>query len=222
MLINKLVIESSDAITDLCTMGIKYGTDKSPYNRDPHLHKHPYTAVYDLIFAPLRYRHLDIAEIGILDNKSILCWREYFPNADIHGYEWFDDKIANALRYNLKNVLYHKMNIQDEESIESALGFADSKFDVIIEDSTHHFDDQIRFIKIAVKYLMPGGILVIEDIFREAPEEEYKKQLKEVGKYFSSATFIVTEHRLKHSPGWNNDKLLILYKNDVEYNNTLL
>ena len=100
--------------------------------------------------------------------------------------------------------------------------FANCKFDIIVEDSTHEFDDQIRFAKIAVKYLLPGGILVIEDIFRDASEQEYKTQLDSLSEYFSSATFVMTEHMFKHSPGWNNDKLLILYRNDREYNNTLL
>lgn len=222
MLINRINIDSSNSITDLCSMGIKYGTDKCPYNQNPHLHKHPYTTVYDFIFGPLRYKQLNIAEIGILDNKSMLCWREYFPNAILHGYEWFDDKIANALRDRLENTFYHKMNVKDEISIESALQFANCKFDIIVEDSTHEFDDQIRFTKIAVKYLVPGGILVIEDIFRDASEQEYKTQLDSLSEYFSSATFVMTEHIFKHSPGWNNDKLLILYRNDREYNNTLL
>lgn len=221
MLINKITIESSDSLTDLCAMGIKYGTDKCPYNQNPHLHKHPYTAVYDFIFGPLRYKQLNIAEIGILDNKSMLCWREYFPNATLHGYEWFDDKISNALQYNLENTSYYKMDVKDAVSIDDGLQFANCKFDVIVEDSTHEFDDQIRFAKIAVKYLKPGGILVIEDIFRHAKEENYQLALDDILKYFSSATFVMTEHNLKHSPGWDNDKLLILYRNDREYNNTL-
>lgn len=222
MLINKIVIDSSYSVTDMCNLGIKHGTDKCPYNQNPHLHKHPYTAVYDFIFGPLRYKKLNFAEIGILHNKSMLCWRDYFPNATIYGYEWFDDKLINALKYNLDNTFYYKMNIKDENSINESLQLVTDKFDIIVEDSTHEFDDQIRFIKIAAKYLVPGGIIVIEDLFRDFPEDFYKNQLDEVSKYFSSATFVMTEHMFKHSPGWNNDKLLILYRNDREYNNTLL
>lgn len=222
MLINSITIDSTRSITDMCALGIKYGTDKCPYNRNPQLHKHPYTAVYDFIFGSLRYKKLNIAEIGILDNKSMLCWREYFPNANLHGYEWFDDKINNALTYDLEDTSYYKMNIKDEDSIEKGLRLAGCKFDIIVEDSTHEFNDQIRFTKLAVKHLAPGGILVIEDVFRNASEKAYKEKLNGLDKYFSSATFVITEHALRHSPGWDNDKLLILYRNDVKYNNTVL
>jgi hypothetical protein len=45
-------------------------------------------------------------------------------------------------------------------------------------------------------------------------EEDYAKQLSHLSSYFSSATFIFANHDLKHSPGWNNDKLLVLHKNN--------
>ena len=88
-------------------------------------------------------------------------------------------------------------------------------FDIIIEDSTHEFNDQIRFANIAYKHIKPGGFLIIEDIFREESEQRYVDALADISKYFSSMTFIVTEHKNKHSPGWNNDKLLVLNRNNV-------
>jgi hypothetical protein len=87
-------------------------------------------------------------------------------------------------------------------------------FDIIIEDSTHEFNDQVRFINVAYKHIAPGGFLIIEDIFRSEDERKYVEAISDVEDYFSSMTFIMTEHRLKHSPGWNNDKLLILHRND--------
>jgi len=215
MKINKLVVDSTNSITDLCALGAKHQTDKSPYNTHPNLHKHAYTAIYDLLFSHLRYSDINIAEIGILDNKSMLCWRNYFTNAKLFGFEWFDDKIDNAKSYSLNNTSYYKMNIKDEQSIINSLDEAGVKYNIVIEDSTHEFSDQIRFINLIPKYLLPGSILVIEDIFRSADEKLYEKQLESVAKYFSSATFIMAEHEKKFSPGWDNDKLLILHRNDV-------
>lgn len=222
MRINKLVIDSTNCISDLCEIGDKWDTDKSPYNKNPNLHKHPYTGVYNLLFSSVRYQKLNIAEIGILDNKSMLCWRDYFPSARLYGYEWFDDKIENALSQNLPNTFYHKMNVQSNDSIEEGFKWANCSFDIIIEDSTHNFEDQIRVIDVAYKYMHAGSILVIEDIFRDRDEHRYEEHLINASKYFSSATFILTEHKLRYSPGWNNDQLLILHRNDVEYNNSLL
>jgi SAM-dependent methyltransferase len=216
MKINKIVIDSSDSITDLCMLGKLYGTDKSPYNTNSTLHKHPYTAVYDFIFGPLRYMYLEIAEIGILDNKSMMCWREYFPHAKLYGFEYDHNRLTKAVIDNLQNTEYHYMNVKAEESIQVSLEGAGCKFDIIVEDSTHEFADQIRFAKIATKFLKPGGILVIEDIFRNASEQQYAEQLNELSAYYSSATFVMTEHIFKHSPGWDNDKLLILYRNEVD------
>jgi SAM-dependent methyltransferase len=216
MKINKIVIDSSDSITDLCMLGKLYGTDKSPYNTNSTLHKHPYTAVYDFIFGPLRYMYLEIAEIGILDNKSMMCWREYFPHAKLYGFEYDHNRLTKAVIDNLQNTEYHYMNVKAEESIQVSLEGAGCKFDIIVEDSTHEFADQIRFAKIATKFLKPGGILVIEDIFRNASEQQYVEQLNELSAYYSSATFVMTEHKLKHSPGWDNDKLLILYRNETD------
>jgi hypothetical protein len=216
MKINKIVIDSSDSITDLCMLGKLYGTDKSPYNTNSTLHKHPYTAVYDFIFGPLRYMYLEIAEIGILDNKSMMCWREYFPHAKLYGFEYDHNRLTKAVIDNLQNTEYHYMNVKAEESIQVSLEGAGCKFDIIVEDSTHEFADQIRFAKIATKFLKPGCILVIEDIFRNASEQQYVEQLNELSAYYSSATFVITEHKLKHSPGWDNDKLLILYRNETD------
>lgn len=223
MLINKLIVDSSDYVSELCTLGEKWATDKSVYNTQENLHKHPYTAVYNLLFSSLRWKSdLKVAEVGILDNKSMLMWRDYFPSATLYGYEWFDDKIENAISQNLPNTFYQKMNIESTSSIEKSLKWANCKFDVVIEDSTHKFEDQIRFIHSVYKYMSTGGILIIEDVFRNRHENQYSKELKNLEKYFSSATFILTEHLLKYSPGWDNDQLLILHRNDVEYNHSML
>ena len=163
--INSLIIDSTNSKTDLCVLGTKYPTDKSPYNTENTItpngsgHRHPYTAVYDFIFSSIRYKEISLAEIGVLDNMSM-------------------------------------------------------KYDVIIEDSTHEFNDQIRVCNLAHKHLNPGGILIIEDIFRNIDEDRFLEGISEVKKYYSSITFVMTEHELKYSPGWDNDKLLILYRND--------
>lgn len=215
MQINKLVIDSSNSTTSLCLLGAHWNTDKSPYNIDPVLHKHPYTAIYDFLFSSIRYEDMNVAEIGILDNKSMRCWREYFSKAYLYGFEWFDGRLNSAKSDNLKNTSYYKMNVEDQASIEEAFDSAGKAYKIIIEDSTHKFEDQIRVANVAYKHLLPGGILVIEDVFRNADESLYEKHLDGISKYFSSATFVVAEHTLRWSPGWDNDKLLVLHRNDV-------
>lgn len=214
MFIQKLRVDSSDSVTDLCELGIKYGTDKSPYNTNNSLHKHAYTAIYNLLFLSLRYKEINIAEIGILDNMSMLCWREFFPKAKLYGFEYFDNKLVKAINDKLENTTYHKLDITNEDSIKNNFKKINIKYDIIIEDSTHIFEDQIRFINNTYQYLNEGGIMIIEDIFINADENLYQQALFGVSEYFSSATFIFADHNLKASPGWNNDKLLVLQRNN--------
>jgi hypothetical protein len=161
----------------------------------------------------MRYNPIVLGEIGILDNMSMKCWREYFPNATLYGYEYSEMRLHKALSDKLSNTAYSKMDVKDVESIQE--GLQGVMFDIIIEDSTHEFNDQIRFANIAYKHIKPGGFLIIEDIFKSESEQRYVDALAGISKYFSSMTFIVTEHKNKHSPGWDNDKLLVLNRNDV-------
>lgn len=212
MKINRLTIDSTHAKTDLCELGIKYPTDKCPYNTAVW-HKHPYTAVYNLLFAPFRYKEINFAEVGILENNSMLCWREYFPNATLFGYEFDEARIEKALGDNLPNTTYPFVDMMNDVSVANAFN-KDSFFDIIVEDSTHLFEDQIRFINLAYKAVKPGGIIVIEDLFRKDDESSYINAISNSAKeYFSDLTFILTEHDLRYSPEWDNDKLLVLHRN---------
>ena len=106
------------------------------------------------------------------------------------------------------------MDVTNPKSIEEGLTNAGGEFDILMDDSTHVFEDQIKFINVAYKHLKPGGFLIIEDIFISAKEEDYANQINHLSSYFSSATFVFANHDLKYSPNWNNDKLLILHRND--------
>jgi SAM-dependent methyltransferase len=217
--INSLLIDSTKSKTELCELGIKYPTDKSPYNTFNPItlhgsgHRHPYTAVYDFLFSSLRYKDIKLAEIGILDNMSMMCWREYFTNAKLFGFDFNNQYIIEGKELNLSNTTYDFIDVKNLESIENSLGKY-GKYDIIIEDSTHEFNDQIRVCSVAHKYLNPGGILIIEDIFRHENENKYQENFLDILKYYSSITFVITEHQLKYSPNWDNDKLLILHRND--------
>ena len=146
----------------------------------------------------------------------MLCWRNYFPNAVLYGFEYNELYIERAKKNNLNNTNYFFINVNQRESIRKSLSDAGCLFDVIIDDSTHNFDDQINIVFEGYKFLKNSGLLIIEDIFINEKEERYAEALKTLEPYFSSLTFIFAEHSLKNSTGWNNDKLLILRKNAPE------
>jgi glycosyltransferase involved in cell wall biosynthesis len=215
-IITSKTIDSTGNITTLCKIAMSFNSDKCPYSTNTTSgHKHPYTPVYDELFSSLRDDEINIAEIGIEKNDSINIWRRYFPLAKIYGFEYNEDYIDNAKSQNLTDVYYETINIQDQSSIQSTLKKVGIKYDIIIDDSTHVFEDQIRFVKNSIEYLKENGILVIEDIFRNRSEENYQKELADVEKYFSQITFITTEHENRYSPGCDNDKLLVFIRNNV-------
>lgn len=212
--INKIIFDSKDSITDLCELGLKYHTDKSPISA--YDLRHSYTILYDLILGPIKYKDIKIAEIGIWKNASIKSFREYFPNAEIHGFEKVKQLIYDALNDNLNNTFYHEIDISNVGSIVESFSSSGVKFDVIIDDGSHAFEHQINVILNVFPFLNPGGALIIEDIFKHIPEKDFEERIEPVRRYFSSVSFIETNHKLQYTGSWDNDKLLVLYRNDLD------
>ena len=213
--INKLVIDTSQSVTELCHIMAYHSTDKSPlvspllghlnsddtvdivdgYKYPLRAFAHAYTGVYDFLFSPFRNKQIKFAEIGVHYNHSIRGWREWFPNAEIHGFEWVMDFITNAQAENLPNVYYHYVNVYDKNSIESSMNGAGGGFDIIVEDSCHLLETQVNVIEAIHPYLNPGGILVIEDIYPiikngdkghgDYMEEELSEAIEPFKQYYS-------------------------------------
>jgi glycosyltransferase involved in cell wall biosynthesis len=221
MNIQSVTIDTTGTVSNLCEIAMQFNSDKCPYSKETTSgHRHPYTPVYDTLFSSLRTQSINIAEIGIEKNDSINIWRKYFPNADIYGFEYNEQYLQEAIQQNLSNVYYEKIDVKSANNIRETFQTINKKYDIIIDDSTHFFEDQIRVIQNSIEYLNEGGILVVEDIFRNRSEEDYQRELQGILKYFSSATFMTTEHENKFSGDWNNDKLLVLVRNDVKVEKT--
>ena len=217
--INRLVLDATGSITDMCSLGSEFGTDKSPYSTT--WHHHPYTAIYDLLFANLRYVPLVFGELGILDNKSMHMWRAYFAQAELYGFEFFEDKILAAKQQMIPGAHYAKADVSDRASLFHAFNGVGKKFDILIDDSTHFFEHQILFAEVAVDFVKPGGMIIIEDVFRGWNEERYLEAMESVLPFFGSASFIETNHEKAFSGGnssepyFDNDKLLVFHRNEV-------
>lgn len=210
-----LKIDYKNNSSELCEIGKNYDTDKSSQrsNAVGNRHCHPYTLFYDALFKQKKDEQLKIAELGILDGGSLLMWKEYFKNAQIYGFEYninfinnFKTKFDND-RINLSNI-----DVTNKDSIVKAFGNLNILYDIIIDDTTHQFDDQIRVIENTYQYLKPGGLLIIEDIFKSYNENDYISRLKPLLHNFQDYYFIELDHNNKNSTGWNNDKLFILIK----------
>jgi predicted O-methyltransferase YrrM len=89
-------------------------------------------------------------------------------------------KIGNT---SLKGFLY----AQVYESVE------DNLFDIILNNSTISFEEQIKFIKNSITSLKEGGIMVIENAIYN--ETDYDNHLQDVLEYFIFTSFIASSNR---------------------------
>lgn len=224
--INKLTIDSTRSVTDMCQLGVKHKTDKSPLVshlakilEPPLAYGHAYTAVYDLLFSSIRYKDIKIGEIGIKENASIRCFRDYFPKAEIHGFEYDEGLITAAEAEKLPNVYYHWIDAHRKETITNAMEKSGGEFDILIDDSSHTQLAQLNCIETLHNYLKPGGVLVIEDICPEVKEgnfdyieEKFTRLIQPVKHHYSNMLFVDTKHIFQYSGTYQNDKLLILFK----------
>ena len=205
--------------SELCEIGKKYDTDKSSQRNNVTniRHCHPYTLFYEGIFKTKKDCNLKIAELGILDGGSLLMWKEYFINAEIYGFE-YDDNLINNFNQNFNNdrITLSNIDVTNENSIIRAFSELNMSYDIIIEDTTHKFEDQIRVIKNTYNYLKPGGIMIIEDIFKSYNESNYINRLSSILDHFQDYYFIELDHVNKNSTYWDNDKLFVLIKGGGE------
>jgi hypothetical protein len=212
MKIDSITIDSTNACSPLCQIGAVFNTDKSPYNAQSELHKHPYTAIYNLLFTPYQDKSFIFVELGIEWNASMKMWDKYFTKAKLYGFEYYQEKIDLALKDKLKKVKYELIDVTSEESMAKKFNKLTKAPEIVIDDSTHIFEDQIKIIKTVLPYIASGGMLIIEDIFRDEQEIKYTEVLEKVSNLISYATFITANHELEYTPGWNNSKLLVIYK----------
>lgn len=206
--------------TYLCELGKKYDTDKSSQrnNISDSRYSHPYTILYDSLFKNKQNENIKIAELGILHGSSLLMWKEYFKNGLIYGFDNNDEFIINFKKnYNNERIFLNKLNIKNKNDINDIFNNLNILFDIIIDDTTHEFEDQIRIIENTYQYLKPGGLLIIEDIFLKYNEQYYIDRLKPIlDQHFQDYFFIQLDHINRNSTGWDNDKLFILIRNGNE------
>ena len=204
-------LESSRAPTELCILGAKCQTDKSPFNQLGH--RHPYTPFYSMFLATYKNKEVRFAEIGVAAGSSVRMWCEYFKKGDLYFFDRDENFLNNAAGFCYPNAKFATMDVRSADSIRSALVATGGQLDVILDDSSHDVWDQKIIVEAALPFLKPGGILLIEDVFRNVTQEDYLKVLEPVKSQLAFYGFIEMEHNNKFSPGWDNDKILMLVKN---------
>jgi predicted O-methyltransferase YrrM len=166
-----------------------------------------------MLFAGLKNKPIRFAEIGVAMGCSAAMWSRYFTHAEARIIEF--DRDTGLLEHAKERVIDGRlgiglMDVEVDGSVAKGLG--DEQYDVILDDSSHNVEHQIRIIREAFPRVKPGGMLIIEDVFRAQDEEEYIKNIQPELAGCSAAYFVICEHQLRWSPGWDNDKLFVLVK----------
>jgi predicted O-methyltransferase YrrM len=203
----------------LCELGRIYDTDKSSARdrADDYRHCHPYTLFYEGLFRNKKDSSLKIAELGILDGGSLRMWQDYFTQSEIYGFDYNQQFITNfKSSFNNDRITLNTIDVTNKDNIIKTFQLVNIMYDIILDDTTHKFEDQIRVIENTYQYLKPGGILIIEDVFKSYNEQDYIIRLQHILKYFQDYYFIELDHVNRISTGWDNDKLFILIKGGAE------
>lgn len=148
-------------VTELCA---KYQTDKGIINTtlDPQTWMHDYSIFYDKIFYPLKYKSIDLLEIGCWGNNnggSVKMWQEYFANGKIHGIDINQD----ATELNSIGIQTKIIDCDNENDALESIKEFNTKFDIIIDDASHSNKQQIRNLVNYINFVKNDGVYIIED-----------------------------------------------------------
>jgi hypothetical protein len=130
----------------------KYGTDKSS-------EIHNYCDKYAKYLPFERYDKLNILEIGILDGKSLLTWKEYFYRSNILGIDINPD----CKQYEESRISV-EIGSQADGNFLSRTWQQYGPFDMILDDGSHMNEHVIYSFQHLWGSVKSGGVYVIEDI----------------------------------------------------------
>ena len=156
-----------------------YGTDKSSDN-------HNYCVKYEKYLPFNRYDKINILEIGILDGKSLLTWKDYFYRSNILGVDINPD----CKQYEEERITV-EIGSQADGNFLSRVWQQYGPFDMILDDGSHMNSHMIYSFEDLWGIVKSCGVYVIEDIgcsywedydggyLKETSSVEYFKRLSD-------------------------------------------
>ncbi|WP_448188454.1 hypothetical protein [Azospirillum sp. sgz301742] len=125
---------------------------------------HDYLKRYDQHFHQRRHDVRRIIEIGLQaphqSGSSVHMWEDYFPNAVVHGID------INPACRGLEGgrVKISILNSADGAAVDAFIRENGSDFDLIIDDGSHWYQDQIDTFRNFFPHVRRGGHYVVEDL----------------------------------------------------------
>jgi hypothetical protein len=138
-----------------------------------------YGGLYEVLLQPIRHAVKSLVEIGIgtlipdapssmvgyasadyRPGGSLRAWRDFLPNAQIHGLDIAPDtQFTDEPR-----IATHVCDSTNSQQTESLLKQMQATPDVIIDDGLHSTKAQIATLRNFFPALRAGGLYVVEDV----------------------------------------------------------
>jgi hypothetical protein len=160
----------------LTELANEHGSDKGTVGPSAEWGAHNYTDVYEAYLEPLRSLPISLLEIGLgvtgerwqsrivhgrnTGGASLKMWRDYFPQARIHGIDVNDCSFLDDER--VSTFVADQGNVDDLRAFTEATG--GTAFDVIVDDGSHRPDHQQLSLGYFFDWLKPGGLYFVEDL----------------------------------------------------------
>jgi hypothetical protein len=129
-----------------------YGTDKSS-------DKHNYCVKYEKYLPFNRYDKLNILEIGVLDGKSLLTWKDYYYRSNILGIDINPD----CKKYEEERISV-EIGSQADDKFLNQISNEYGPFDFILDDGSHLNEHVIYSFETLFQYVKSGGMYIVEDV----------------------------------------------------------
>ena len=121
---------------------------------------HDYSKFYEDYFKIIKNKKLNILEIGSFYGNGSAALFFYFQKANIFSADIFPDLFS----YSSERIKNFYTDSSKETSIEKHIIKLNQSFDIIIEDASHSFKDQIISLFMLFHKLNPGGIFIVEEL----------------------------------------------------------
>ena len=121
---------------------------------------HGYSKFYEKFLFDKKESKCNILELGSFYGNGSASLFFYFKHSTIYSGDIYPD----LFRYKSKRINNFFINTSSEDSIKRTLLSKKICFDIIIEDASHFFKDQIISLFLLFKKLNSGGLFIIEEL----------------------------------------------------------
>ena len=121
---------------------------------------HDYAKYYESYFQKIKKNKLDVLEIGAFYGNAAAALFFYFKNSKIYSADIFPDLFS----YKSERIKNFFVDSSSESSIQESINILKNNFDIIIEDASHSYKDQIISLFMLFPKLNSGGIFVTEEL----------------------------------------------------------